>query len=79
MARIVRDQRIGSAIDRRLQNHLVIRVPKLRPPLEADLDRLAPAGENGKKSVDVSQSQTVREPLLWTLEHSLIVLPFWLA
>jgi|SRR5579884_3290512 len=33
----MRDQRISSAIDRRLQNHLSIWVCKLRTPLKADL------------------------------------------
>lgn len=61
----MRDQHIDSAIARCFQDHLVVRVRQLRPPLNTHFHRLARASQSGKEAVDVAQFQSMREALLW--------------
>jgi len=74
---IVRHQSIGVAVDGRLQDHLIIRISKLRPPSKMQIDRLDEGGKLRQEFVDLVQRKSVREALLGPLQDLFVLQKEW--
>ncbi len=66
------NQRVGTPIDRNLQDHLVVRIGKLWPPREPHIDWLARGCERGEGGIHLRQRQTCGGAMLWALQHAFV-------
>lgn len=69
----MRDERIGLAVDRSLQNESVLRIRELRAPAEVHLYAFGGAGERRQEPVDLIFTHARRETDLGTF-HDVLVL-----
>ena len=73
ISEIVRDERIGLAVDRGFQDEFVLCIRELRTPAEVHVHRFRGAGECREKSIHIFLAHARREPGFGTL-HDLLVL-----
>jgi hypothetical protein len=68
----VRHDRVGSSVQRRLQDHLVVGIFQLRPPLIEDPHWLNDTSKSNKKIMDASRLHPVDGAVFRAFQHFLI-------